>query len=411
MGLFSWKKGDDSKNQHEPRSSSPTAMPLPTISKDAPKPSPPQVRKAPTAPKIEGLAGVKNIIAISSGKGGVGKSTVSVNLALAMSHTKARVGLMDADVYGPSVPKMLAGQEEPSSQNGKILPVSRYDVKFMSMGLLTGQDTPVIWRGPMATKLIQQFLSGVEWGELDYLLIDLPPGTGDVQLTLTQSAPLTGAVIVTTPQEVAVGITMRGIRMFEEVKVPIIGLIENMSGFICPHCNQETQIFRHGGGIKAAKEVGIRFLGSIPIDPKLVLAGDKGEPVVGMVGENRPISALAFDKIAKDLISQINMIQQETKNVEASPSEITNDESDVMIVWPDQTTRHPFRELRLACACAECVDEITGEKRLNESKVPTNVHPLRYKSIGRYGVQISWSDGHGTGIYTFNRLRKMVTTT
>lgn len=406
MGFFSRKKTESSQNKNKQGTPPPSATPLPSIPTAAPPPKP-EVRRAPTISRWEGLEGVKNIIAISSGKGGVGKSTVAVNLALAIARTKAKVGLMDADVYGPSVPKMLAGQQRPGGQDGKILPVSRYNVKFMSMGLLTDKDTPVIWRGPMATRLIQQFLGGVVWGELDYLLIDLPPGTGDVQLTLTQSAPLTGAVIVTTPQDVAVNVTMRGIRMFEEVKVPIIGLIENMSGFVCSHCNHETQIFRQGGGRKAAQEVGVRFLGGIPIDPELALASDKGEPVVGIDKDKRPLSAQAFDKIAKALVSEIEFIQRETQAVEASPREVRNDEKEVIIVWPDKTTRHPFRELRLACACAQCVDEITGKKRVDENKVPANVYPLGFKPIGRYGLQISWSDGHGTGIYTFNRLRKM----
>src|SRR5688572_27587737 len=196
-----------------------------------------QVRSSVQSPAEGGMKRVRNSLAIASGKGGVGKSTVATNLAVALARSGARVGLMDADVYGPSVPMMLGGlsaRPQAAEVEGWLRPVERHGVRFMSMALLTGRDTPVIWRGPMATKLIQQFLGQVDWGELDYLLVDLPPGTGDVQLTLTQSAPLSGAVIVTTPQDVAVGVTMRGLRMFEQVQVPVLGIVENMSRFVCP---------------------------------------------------------------------------------------------------------------------------------------------------------------------------------
>ena len=373
---------------------------LPTLPSASPETHKPQSQ-------LEGLAAVKNVIAISSGKGGVGKSTVAVNLASAIAATGSKVGLMDADVYGPSIPKMLSGRERPGTQDGKILPVSRYDLKFMSLGLLTDEDTPVIWRGPMATKLVQQFLGDVLWGDLDYLLIDLPPGTGDVALTLTQSAPLTGAVIVTTPQEVAVSVVVRGVRMFEEVRVPILGLVENMSGFVCPHCHRETPIFRQGGGRKAAEDLGLRYLGGIPIDPALALAGDSGTPVVTLSGDARPVSARAFEEIAKALLAEVAFVRRETESLGGQVREITNDEKDVIIRWQDRTARYPFRALRLDCLCARCVDEKTGEKQLNEGDVPMDVHPLGFKPVGRYGLQILWSDGHNTGIYTFSRLREM----
>ncbi len=364
------------------------------------------VRTSVPTNALDGLKGVKNIIAISSGKGGVGKSTVSVNLALALARTGASVGLMDADVYGPSVPKMLAGVGQPDGKDGKILPFEKYGIKFMSMGLLTDADTPVIWRGPMATKLIQQFLGQVLWGDLDYLLIDLPPGTGDVQLTLTQSAPLTGAVVVTTPQEVAVNVTMRGIKMFDQVQVPILGLIENMSSFVCPHCDETTDIFRKGGGEKAAKQLNLKYLGSVPIDPRLALSGDEGKPVVTLEGKDRPISAKAFDEIAKGLAAQVSVVQRLNASVTVAPKEITKDEKNVIVRWADGSeTKIPFHDLRAACPCAECVDEWTGAKRLREEQIPMNISALSFQSIGRYGVRINWSDGHGTGIYTYDRLK------
>src|SRR5437867_3734439 len=237
-----------------------------------------QVPKSVVSPAEGGMRLVKNAVAVASGKGGVGKSTVAIHLALALSQSGARVGLMDADIYGPSVPTMLGGDAPPEMSGGQIRPAEKSGLKFVSMGLFTGRETPVIWRGPMATKMIQQFLGQVDWGDLDYLIIDLPPGTGDVQLTLTQSAPLVGAVIVTTPQEVAVEVTLRGRRMFEQVQVPILGIVENMSTFICPHCGQGTEIFRRGGGQRAAAELGVPFLGEVPLHPAIAAAGDSGQP-------------------------------------------------------------------------------------------------------------------------------------
>ena len=216
---------------------------LPTFSNAAPQQKP----KVTANPLLTNLSGVKSIIAISSGKGGVGKSTVSSNLAVSLAQKGYAVGLMDADVYGPSIAKMMGGPDaEVVQKDNKLMPAEKHGVKWMSMALLTDEDTPVIWRGPMATRLVQQFLGQVQWGDLDFLLIDLPPGTGDVQLTLTQAVSLTGAVVVSTPQEVAVDVATRGIKMFDEVRVPIMGMIENMSGFICGNCQHETNILTQG---------------------------------------------------------------------------------------------------------------------------------------------------------------------
>jgi ATP-binding protein involved in chromosome partitioning len=368
-----------------------------------------QVRKSGPQPMEGGLRGVRNAIAIASGKGGVGKSTVATNLALALARTGARVALMDADVYGPSVPTMLGGGERPdgAGPNGMIKPVERFGVKFMSMGLLTGRDTPVIWRGPMATKLIQQFLGQVDWGDLDYLLIDLPPGTGDVQLTLTQSAPLAGAVIVTTPQDVAVGVTLRGLRMFEQVHVPILGIVENMSGFVCSHCNETTNIFRKGGAKRAAEELGFPFLGEIPLDAAIAAAGDAGRPVVAddTLAKQAP-SAKAFMEVAGRLAQQISIVNEATKSVRHKPAEVKTLENAIEIRWTDaHVSRYGFRDLRIQCPCAECVDEWTGEQRLDPRNVPMDVHPQEVRPVGRYAIQFLWSDGHASGIYTYDRLR------
>lgn len=223
---------------------------------------------------------IRHVIAVASGKGGVGKSTVAVNLTLALSKLGNKCGLLDADIYGPSVPMMLGISARPEAQADKVIPIEVMGIKAMSMGLLTTDDMPVIWRGPMVANIIQQFLNQVAWGPLDYLVIDLPPGTGDAQLTLTQKAPLAGAVIVTTPQEVALLDARRGLKMFQEVNVPVLGIVENMSYFICDQCEKRHDIFRRGGGKRIAEELGLELLAEIPLDPAIAEGGDNAKPVV-----------------------------------------------------------------------------------------------------------------------------------
>ncbi len=229
------------------------------------------------------LPHVKNLIAVASGKGGVGKSTVTVNLAVALAQTGAKVGLLDADIYGPSIPLMMGTRKERVLQDGaKLLPIESHGIKMMSMGYAVEEGKPVIWRGPMVHGALTQFLSQTDWGELDYLLIDLPPGTGDAQLTISQTAPVTGAIIVTTPQEVSLIDARKGLSMFQSVKIPILGIVENMAGFICGHCQETTHIFLQSGGEKLAHEAQVPFLGSLPLDPKVAQAGDTGTPVVAL---------------------------------------------------------------------------------------------------------------------------------
>ncbi|MCB0327021.1 MAG: P-loop NTPase [Bdellovibrionales bacterium] len=377
------------------------------MSKELPRyQSSPQAKQTPSlSPLDQNLARIKHVVAVSSGKGGVGKSTVSTQLSVALAKKGYKVGLLDADVYGPSIPKMLAGFSQPEQKDGKILPIHRHGVSFMSMGLLTDDQTPVIWRGPMATKLIQQFLANVEWGELDYLLIDLPPGTGDVQLTLTQLASLRGAVVVTSPQQVAVGITMRGIRMFDEVRVPILGLIENMSGFVCPHCDQESHPFSKDGGKAHAQQYGIPYLGGIPIDAKLAQAGDEGNPF--LLGEDRP-AAKAISNIVDQLEKTLKEIEDKTLENTMSPKEISSDDDHVILTWPDDhVSKINSRELRYQCPCAQCVSEDTGQRIIRKEDISEHIKPVGFRPVGRYGLQISWSDHHSTGIYTFNQLAKM----
>jgi ATP-binding protein involved in chromosome partitioning len=226
------------------------------------------------------IPGVRNIIAVASGKGGVGKSTVAANLAVALAQTGAQVGLLDADIYGPSIPMMMGVTEKPRESDGHFLPPLHHGVKVMSIGFFLDLNTPVVWRGPMVGKALQELIRGAEWGELDYLVVDLPPGTGDAQLTLCQSVPVTGAVIVTTPQDVALSDVLKAIGMFEKVKIPILGIVENMSYFICPHCQERTEIFKYGGGRAAAQRLTIPFLGEIAIDPAIPVGSDAGEPIV-----------------------------------------------------------------------------------------------------------------------------------
>ena len=250
------------------------------------------------------LEKVRFKIAVASGKGGVGKSTVSTNLALSLRALGYTVGLLDADIYGPSQQMMLGIQGRPTiDDDEKIMPMENHGIKTMSLGLITDPDTPVIWRGPMVMKALDQFLTDVKWGELDFMIIDLPPGTGDAQLTMTQKVPLTGAIIVTTPQDVALIDARKGLAMFRKVNVPVMGIVENMSYFICRHCGEREEIFGHGGGRRTAEMLGVPFLGEVPIDPKVVVGGDTGAPIV--VLEPASPAAAAFRELARAIVAQV----------------------------------------------------------------------------------------------------------
>ena len=259
---------------------------------------------------------VKRVIAVSSGKGGVGKSTVAANLSVSLALTGFKVGLMDADIYGPNIPMMMGVTKPPEKEGEKIKPAEGHGVKVISMGYFVPDETPVVWRGPMVHSAIQQFFRDVVWGTLDYLLIDLPPGTGDVQLTLSQLVPLTGAVTVTTPQEVALHDVRKGIMMFQKVNVPILGVIENMSYFICGHCGERSEIFSCGGGERAAEKFGVPFLGRIPIDPMIREGGDQGMPIV--VAQPMSPQAALFKEVTENLVKQIRQI--ETSGTSRTPS-------------------------------------------------------------------------------------------
>ena len=249
------------------------------------------------------LNGIKHSLAIASGKGGVGKSTVSVNLAVALAQAGAATGLLDADVYGPSIPMMTGINRVPQNNGQKILPLMEHGVRLMSLGFLMPDGAPVIWRGPMVSGAIQQFLQEVEWGALDYLLIDLPPGTGDAQLTLAQSLPLAGAVIVMTPQDLAMQIASKALAMFRQLNVPILGIIENMSNFLCPHCGARSSIFGQAGARKASERLGVAFLGEIPLEPAVCQTSDRGQPIVTRHPDS-PV-AEAFRRISVALVERL----------------------------------------------------------------------------------------------------------
>ena len=397
---------------------------------DAHQPAPSQQ----PSPGAEKLPGIRHIIAVGSGKGGVGKSTVSVNLALALQQMGNRIGLVDADVLGPSIPGMLGlptGEPPAVTSDQKIIPAVRYGLKAISMGMLTDDDKPAILRGPMVSKYLRMFIGNVHWGNLDYLILDLPPGTGDTQLTLTQSVPLSGAIIVTTPQDVSLKIARRGLRMFETVKVPILGVIENMSTFTCPHCGKGTDVFRTGGGERMSGQVGVPFLGSIPLDADIVTCGDEGHPIV--LEKPASVASRAYLAIATELAGRLQGLPTTVLKpfawtwgpneggpewvesaVRSSGSPTTaigfrrRDARTLSVLWEDgHRSDFDVRLLRLACHCALCLEEMSGRPLLDPKSVRPDITPLTINSVGHYAITIAWNDGHTTGIYSFKNLRAL----
>ena len=372
------------------------------------------------------------MIAISSGKGGVGKSTITANIAVAMADTGLRVGVVDADIYGPSIPRMLgiAADKPAMSPDQKVIPAEAYGVKVISMAMLSDDDSPAILRGPMVTKYLQMFIRQVEWGALDVLLLDLPPGTGDIQLTLAQAFPLTGAVVVSTPQDVSLKIARRGLRMMEQVNVPILGVIENMSGFTCPDCGTVTHIFHQGGGAAIAQELGVDFLGKVPLDPTVVDCGDDGRPLVRTAPDSP--AAAAYRSIAATLAGTGGDVPgiatpfawtvaegagqpAPAAIVDGGPPDrlaaLDHTDGALLLRWADGTDqRLGERDLRLACQCAQCRDEMSGMRLLNPDAVPLDIRLTRVWSVGNYALGMAFRDGHDTGIYTFKALRVMAGT-
>lgn len=380
---------------------------------------------------MSNLAKVKHLIAVHSGKGGVGKSTMALNLAVAASRLGGRVGLIDADIHGPSLSLMMGNRARPQALDKKgteIAPIKAHGINFISMGNLVHEKTPLIWRGPNVHRAIMQFLNQVRWGALDYLFIDMPPGTGDAVLSLCQAAPLSGAVIVTTPQDLAVADTARGIHTFKQLKVPIIGIIENMSYFVCDGCEDQVRLFGEDGSNLFTDELGIPMLAQIPIEPGVSFSGDQGKPMVLSYPDSACATGVlqAAQAIMKDLgerktVAGFEITWQQmpfTERHDQPPQTLDDTGSEIDAIWQvsaDElglrfkdgfTAIFGARELRINCPCASCVDENTGVRTLKPEQVANDVTIAKVKGVGRYAIAPTFTDGHNTGIFHFAKLRE-----
>ena len=388
----------------------------------------------PAAPST--LANVRDIVAVHSAKGGVGKSTVATNLAAALARMGLSVGVLDADVHGPSIAHMFGSSEPPEASPGTDLakPLFRHGVHYLSIANMAVEGAPIVWRGPMVSQAIAQLLAVGDWGDLDILLIDMPPGTGDAVLGLGQSVRFSGAVTVTTPQEMSLSDTRRGIRAFEALQVPMLGIVENMAGFVCDGCGDHVALFGEGGGEAAAVQMGLPFLGRIPMEPAVMAGGDAGTPVC--VTHPEAASARAFTAVARSVLGRlaeaghsgafdITWRRMNPKDFEKNPPKgaphggksaanlplaVWQAADDALgILWGDgEKTYHGSFALRQACPCAGCVEEWTGKRMESLDAVPADVRPVTIHSVGRYALQPVWSDGHRTGLYSFEELRSGV---
>ena len=340
-----------------------------------------------------GLKHVAAVVAVSSCKGGVGKSTVAAMLAQEVASRGHKVGLLDADIYGPSVPTLFSLQDHDlqGTANEMILPVELGNLKVVSFGFAL-KDSPAVMRGAMVTQLIQQLLHQTEWGELDYLFLDLPPGTGDIQLTITQSIQMDGAVIVTIPHQLSLADVGKGIRMFDKVNVPVLGIIENMSYFKCGGCGDKQYVFGESGARALGERFGIEPLAEIPISP--LMSG--------------PFAALAASDIPGPIADSVIMALGKTKAGNLGRPRIDFNANHVILKWPDGSeTQVENRKLRLNCGCANCVDEMTNERRIRDADIQKRVCAMEVKTIGNYAVSIKWSDGHDTGLYPFAMIKAL----
>jgi ATP-binding protein involved in chromosome partitioning len=401
---------------------------------------------ATSPPTLDALAGVRDIVAVHSAKGGVGKSTVAANLAACAARLGMKVGLLDADVHGPSVAHMMGSSErpEPSRTAERVLPIVRHGVRYLSLANVATPDAPIIWRGPMVAGALQQLLSLVEWGELDLLLVDMPPGTGDAVLGIGQTVSLSGVVVVTTPQELSLADTRRGVQAFAALHVPALGLIENLSLFTCDACGDRVALFGEGAGRAVAESLGMPFLGRIPIDPQVATAGDAGAPIASAAPDpastppseratNPNDTIVAFESALREIVAQLALrsggigaqhvewsahVERRLEPPDATeavdgaehdrPVAIWQADDDLLgIRWADGLTSfHGAYALRMACPCAACVEEWTRRKSATLDDVPRDVRPTNVRSVGRYALQPTWSDGHRTGIFSFAELRR-----
>lgn len=383
----------------------------------------------PTTPP--GLVNVREVIAIHSAKGGVGKSTIAANLAVALAKLGLNVALLDADIHGPSIAHMFGSSERPEVVPGKNMarPLLRHGVSYLSLANVATDDAPIIWRGPMVSGALQQLLTQVDWGDQDVLLIDMPPGTGDAVLSVGQGLSLTGVVGVTTPQELSLADTRRGLEAFAKLQVPVLGVLENMAGFACDECGEVAFPFGRNGGEEATRELGLEFLGRLPLDPSIGVAADSGRPAAG---DDEHASAPAFASIARALLARMaeqgrggdggfdvtwaenvtpdlgaDVTEREGAGDPALPVKVWQAGDDLLAIrWADgRRTLHGAYEMRTHCPCAACHQEWTGERLPSLDDVPRDVLPVSIRSVGRYALQPTWSDGHRTGIFTFRDLR------
>lgn len=340
-----------------------------------------------------GLEDVDSIVAVASGKGGVGKSTVAAALAMDLVRDGYRVGLLDMDIYGPSIPTLFEHHEIglTGDEANLVVPEQFNGLEVMSFGFWLG-ELPAIMRGPMVTNYVQQFLHQVAWGELDYLFFDLPPGTGDVQITVTQSVQMDGAVIVTTPHVLSAADVGKAIRMFDKVNIPVLGVIENMSYFTAPDTGTEYRIFGEGAGERISTHYGLPILGQLPISP-----AEFGGPAT------RSPRSEALHRALDQMIRELGR-----SRAGVSHPTVSSDEHAVTLTWPDGTVHSvPNRTLRAACQCAVCVDEFTGEQKLSEEEIPPDIHAKDVETVGNYAVSVEWSDGHTTGFFPYERFRDL----
>lgn len=338
------------------------------------------------------LKQVGTVIAISSCKGGVGKSTVAAHIALEIAQRGYRVGLLDADLYGPSIPTLFGigpGEGVQANADKQLVPLERLGLKLMSFGFIL-KDSPAVMRGPMVSQYLMQILHNTAWGDLDYLFIDMPPGTGDIQLTLTQSVPLDGAVIVTTRQALSLVDVARGILMFEKVKVPMLGLIENMSYVACEHCEGKNYVFGENQSTSLQARFGLETLAEIPIERQL----------------NTAILACSSPSHFVEAADHVIRAAGKHARLQGQAPKISQDQGAVTLVWPDETeTVLGFKSLRASCTCALCIDEMTGEQRLDESSIPDDIVAEEITPLGHYAFSVRWSDGHASSIYAYDRFR------
>jgi ATP-binding protein involved in chromosome partitioning len=369
------------------------------------KPSP-AASSSRSGTELAKLKGIKHLIAVASGKGGVGKSTTAVNLALGLKSMGLNVGMFDADIYGPSQPRLLGltGQMPFATEDQKrLIPLKAFGIGVMSMGFLVDEATPVVWRGPMVVQALQQMLYDVEWdneGELDALIIDMPPGTGDVQLTMAQQVPLSGAVIVSTPQDLALIDARKGLNMFRKVNVPVIGLIENMSYFLCPKCGERSEIFGHGGAEKEAEKLGLTFLGGIPLHMEIRELSDAGKPITA----SDPNSPEA--RIYRDIAATVWGEVQSAKDIEIPVMKVSSARDNLTITFKDGFSYDlPAEMLRVMSPSAE----VQGHSRDQRVTVPgkRSVKIRELKPVGKYAAKIVFDDGHDTGLYSWSYLHDL----